>query len=102
LDLRAGGKAAQEQVADVDKPEDQGGGEAGVPGPPDAPGATAPERAGDEDDGAEDDADLGAGQGPGVRNLRPVGRLRRKARKPMQPASEMAKKRKATMAEGTW
>ena len=30
------------------------------------------------------------------------GWLRRKARKPIDPASEMAKKRKATIAEGTW
>ena len=43
LHLRAGGEAAQEQVADVDEPEDEGGGEAGVPGPPDSPGAAAPE-----------------------------------------------------------
>ena len=57
---------------------------------------------GDEHDGAEDHAHLGPGQRPGVGDLRPGARLRRKARKPMEPASEMAKKRKATIAEGTW
>ena len=103
LHLRAGGKAAQQQVADVDEPEDQGGGQPRVPGPPDAPGAASPERAGDEDDGAEDHADLGAGQRPGVGDLRPVRRGcggRRESR--WSRPSEMAKKRKATMAEGTW
>ena len=66
LHLRAGGKAAQQQVADVDEPENEGGGQAGVPGPPDAPGAASPERPGNQHDGAEDDADFGAGQRPGI------------------------------------
>ena len=37
------------------------GGQAGVPGPPDAPGGLAPEHAGDESGGAADDADLDGG-----------------------------------------
>ena len=103
LHLRAGGETAEEQVADVDEPENEGGGEAGVPGPPDAPGATAPDGSGDEDDSAEDYADFGSGQGPGVRDLRVSGTVAAEGqRKPMEPAREMAKKRKATMAEGTW
>ena len=48
LHLRAGGETAQQQVADVDEPEHERSGEASVPGPPDAPGAAAPERPGGE------------------------------------------------------
>src|ERR1035438_9989520 len=44
LHLRSGGKAAEQQVADVDKPENESGCEACVPCPPDAPGAAAPDR----------------------------------------------------------
>src|SRR6267378_7160337 len=43
----AGGKAAQDKIADVDQPEDQGGGEAHIPSPPDAPNRARPDRAGD-------------------------------------------------------
>ena len=62
LHLRPGGKAAQQQVADINQPQNEGGGQPRVPGPPDAP---------DEHHGAEDHTHLGAGQGPGVGDLRP-------------------------------
>ena len=62
LHLRAGGKPAHQQVADIDEPQNQGGGEPRVPGPPDTPGAATPERPGSEDNGAVEDADFSAGQ----------------------------------------
>src|SRR5258708_22640032 len=73
LHLWASGEAAQKQIADVDEPENEGGGETRVPCPPDTPGAAAPQRSGDEDDGAKDDADFSAGERPGVGGLRPIG-----------------------------
>ena len=73
LHLGPGGEAAQEQVADVDEPQNQRGGEARVPGPPHTPRAPAPKRPRDEHYGAEDDADLSAGQCPSVEHLRALG-----------------------------
>ena len=64
--LAGGGEAAQQQVADVEQPEQKIGGEAGVPGPPDAPGGAAPEHAGDEADAGVEDGDFGGGEGEGV------------------------------------
>ena len=45
-------QAAEQQVGDEEQPEDEGGGELGVPGPPDTPDGTRPEWAGDQADGA--------------------------------------------------
>src|SRR6202042_2150106 len=55
---------------DVDEPENEGGGQARIPSPPDAPGAAAPERTSGEHDGAEDDTDFSSGESPGVGDLR--------------------------------
>src|SRR5277367_7204733 len=59
-------QAAQQQVADEEQPQDEGGGELRVPGPPDTPDGTCPERAGDEANRAADDADFDAGDAEGV------------------------------------
>src|SRR4051812_22403615 len=52
---------ADGEVDDVQKPEDEAEGESRAPGPPLAPGALAPDHAGEEDDGAELDGDAGRG-----------------------------------------
>src|SRR4029450_14014425 len=57
---------AQHQIADVDRPQDDGHGEARIPRPPDAPDRARPDRAGDEDQRAEQDAHLGRGVGQTV------------------------------------
>ena len=44
LHLRSSGEAAQEQITDVNEPENGGGCEASVPRPPDAPCAASPQR----------------------------------------------------------
>src|SRR5271155_2673127 len=54
-------EAAQQQVGDEEQPQDESGGELRVPGPPDAPDGTRPERAGDQAYCAADDADFDAG-----------------------------------------
>src|SRR5271156_4048229 len=59
-------QAAQQQVGDEEQPEDEGGGELRVPGPPDTPDGSCPERAGDQADRAADDADFDAGDTEGV------------------------------------
>src|SRR5271156_717162 len=59
-------QAAQQQVGDEEQPEDEGRGELRVPGPPDAPDGTGPERAGDEAYGAAHDPDFDAGDAEGV------------------------------------
>src|SRR4051812_38025276 len=50
---------AQDQVAHVNQPEDKGARKSRVPRPPDAPDWSSPKRPGNENDGAEDNADLG-------------------------------------------
>ena len=42
LALTGGGEAAQQQIADIEKPEEQHAGEASVPCPPDSPGGASP------------------------------------------------------------
>ena len=43
--------AAQHEIADIDKPEDQGRGQARIPRPPRTPGCSSPDRAGDQSEG---------------------------------------------------
>jgi hypothetical protein len=64
--LAGGGEAARHEVGDVEEPEEEEGGEARVPGPPDAPTGSSPEHAGGETDGGEDDGDLGGRDGDGI------------------------------------
>ena len=59
-------EASDEEIADVEEPEEEVGGEAGVPCPPDAPGGAAPDHAGGEADGGVEDGELGGGEGEGV------------------------------------
>ena len=65
-DLSGWGHLAGEEVADVEEPEDEGAGEARVPGPPDSPDGTGVEHAGEQHEGAVEDGDLGGGEGEGV------------------------------------
>ena len=64
--LAGGGEAAEQDVADVEEPEEEVGGEACVPCPPDAPCGAAPEHAGGEAYAGVDDCDLRGGEGEGV------------------------------------
>ena len=66
LRLSARGVLAQDEIADVDEPQDERAGEACVPCPPDAPDGTRPEGSCDENDGAEDNSDFGGGNGDGI------------------------------------
>ena len=61
LPALVGGRAGapQREVAEVEEEEDRGGGEPRVPLPPGAPRRAAPERADDEREPGEHDADLG-------------------------------------------
>src|SRR5579863_10401595 len=62
--LAAGRESPQHQVADVNQPEYEGGGEPNITGrPPDAPNRARPDGAGDNHHGAEHDPHFGAYQG---------------------------------------
>src|SRR5438477_250556 len=54
---------AQHDIADVDKPQDQRGGEAGVPCPPCAPGRAAPDGACEQGEGKKDGAEFSGSTG---------------------------------------
>src|ERR1700675_1837690 len=54
----AGRKTAQKKITDVDEPENQSGGEAHVPRPPDAPDRTCTDGPGDQNDGTENHSDF--------------------------------------------
>ena len=56
-------EGAKEEIGDVEEPEDERGGEARVPGPPDTPDGMSPDGSGDEHDGGEDEADFGGRDG---------------------------------------
>ncbi len=64
--LRSGREIPQQQIANVDQPEDEGRGETLVPRPPNAPGVAGPKRAGDQSDEAKDDSHLGGRDRHGV------------------------------------
>src|SRR2546429_6042022 len=49
---------SEHEIADVDEPKDQGGGESGVPTPPSAPDGSRPDRAGEQHQGRKNDAHL--------------------------------------------
>src|SRR3974390_792920 len=51
----------EQQVGNIEEPEDEGGGEPGVPGPPDAPDRMGPDGAGNEYDGDTREAHFRAG-----------------------------------------
>src|SRR5208283_4154739 len=56
-------ESAQQQIGNVKQPEHEGGSQARVPSPPDAPDGMRPDRSGDEDDGGEGEAHFGARNG---------------------------------------
>src|SRR5208282_6561166 len=59
LRLRAVREAPQHQIADVNQPENESGGEANISRrPPDAPHRARPQRSGHEHDGAENYSDF--------------------------------------------
>jgi len=51
----------EHQVPDVDEPQDEGGGEAGIPGPAGAPNSGSPDTSGEENNCGENDAEQGGG-----------------------------------------
>src|ERR1700733_4569103 len=67
--LSAGRETSKKEVAYVNKPHNQGGGEPEVPRPPDAPDRTRPDRTCDQIDGLEYDADFRRRQRDDIRNL---------------------------------
>src|SRR6266498_200008 len=64
--LSARGKTAQQKIAHVDEPHDKGRSEAPVPGPPDAPDRTPPDRAGHQVDGQEHNSDFSGDEGDDI------------------------------------
>ena len=64
--LTGGGEPAEQEIADVKKPEEQHAGESSIPCPPDSPGCPAPDRAGDQGDAGIDDSYFRGGDGEGV------------------------------------
>src|SRR3990172_10023473 len=56
----------QEEVANVDEPQDQRGGETWFPSPIDSPDGSCPERSGHKGYGGENDSDLRGGGCPAV------------------------------------
>ena len=56
-------RGAHDQVTDVEQDADEHGGDAVIPGPPDAPDVAAPDAAGDQIHDGEHDADFGGGDG---------------------------------------
>src|SRR5579863_5935564 len=54
-------KTAEQDVGNVEEPEDEGGRKAGVPSPPNTPDGMGPDGAGDEANGAADHSDFRAG-----------------------------------------
>src|SRR5258708_36104440 len=52
---------AQEQVGNVEQPQNEGGSKPRIPGPPDAPHGMRPDGAGDQHDRCEGKADFGGG-----------------------------------------
>ena len=57
--IRLFDEIADEQIGDVHEPEDEGGGEARVPGPPDSPDGARPDGAGNKHDGGEGETGFG-------------------------------------------
>ena len=58
--------AAQHDVAGINDPADQHGGQPRVPGPPNAPDDASPDHSGEQVGGAEGQAHLGGGGGEGI------------------------------------
>ena len=56
------------QISNIYHPQNQGSGQAGIPGPPYAPDRTRPNRAGNQNQGAENNAHFSAGMRPAIVN----------------------------------